>query len=78
MAKLDPKLLDEIAVLEVDAILAGLRDPELNTKPAFLARVRAFLKENDLVTTPEVTKEVEEEVRKIPTFSVIEGDVVEI
>lgn len=53
MAKIDEALIDQIACLEVDALLEGLNDPELRKNPAFLDKVRKFLKENDLKTTPE-------------------------
>lgn len=53
MAKVDLALIDQMAQLEVDALLEGLQDPELRKNPAFLDKVRKFLKENDLRTTPE-------------------------
>nr|CAI9750348.1 hypothetical protein JOCKYQNQ_JOCKYQNQ_CDS_0007 [Autographiviridae sp.] len=53
MTKINEALVDQIAQLEVDALLEGLNDPELRKNPAFLDKVRKFLKENDLKTTPE-------------------------
>ena len=53
MAKIDEALIDKIACLEVDALLEGLNDPELRQNPAFLDKVRKFIKENDLKITPE-------------------------
>lgn len=53
MPKIDGALVDQIAQLEVDALLEGLNDPELRRNPAFLDKVRRFLKENQLQTTPE-------------------------
>ena len=53
MPKIDSALVDQIAQLEVDALLEGLNDPELRRNPAFLDKVRRFLKENQLQTTPE-------------------------
>ena len=59
--KVDKELMDTIARLEVDSIIEGLNDEELRTNPQFLAKVRQFLKENDVVTT------MEEEKRQIKT-----------
>nr|DAW75728.1 MAG TPA: hypothetical protein [Caudoviricetes sp.] len=78
MATLDPKTLDLIAQLEVDALLEGLQDEDLRKSPAFLEKVRKFLKENRLITQPETNgvEEIEREVTTIPdfdTFDVIEG-----
>lgn len=53
MPKINSALVDQIAQLEVDALLEGLNDPELRRNPAFLDKVRRFLKENQLQTTPE-------------------------
>lgn len=69
--QIDEKLLDKLAIGEVNALLEGLDDPELRRNPAFLAKVREFLKQNKLQTTPEtqgvhkIQKVVDEE---IPTF----------
>ena len=59
--KVDKELMDTIARLEVDSLIEGLNDDELRTNPQFLAKVRQFLKENDVVTT------MEEEKRQIKT-----------
>ena len=59
--KVDKELMDTIARLEVDSLIEGLNDEELRTNPQFLAKVRQFLKENDVVTT------MEEEKRQIKT-----------
>ena len=53
MPKINSAIIDQIAQLEVDALLEGLTDPELRRNPAFLDKVRRFLKENQLQTTPE-------------------------
>lgn len=53
MPKINSAIIDQIAQLEVDALLDGLTDPELRRNPAFLDKVRRFLKENQLQTTPE-------------------------
>lgn len=69
--RIDEKLLDEMAQEEVNALLEGLRDPELRTNPSFLARVRQFMKENRLQTTPETEgiKELKKQVTtEIPLF----------
>lgn len=59
MTKIDAKLIDTIAELEVNALLEGLQDTNLRKNPAFLDKVRKFLKENNMQTTPE-TKGVAE------------------
>ena len=46
--QIDEKLLDKLAIGEVNALLEGLDDPELRRNPAFLAKVREFLKQNKL------------------------------
>lgn len=53
MVKLPEEVLDKLAVLEVDALTDALENPELRQNPAILARVRNFLKDNKLQTTPE-------------------------
>lgn len=53
MPKINSAIIDQIAQLEVDALLEGLNDPEMRRNPAFLDKVRRFLKENQLQTTPE-------------------------
>lgn len=50
---IDEKQIDALAQLEVDALLDALKNPKLRENPAVLARVRNFLKDNKLVTTPE-------------------------
>ena len=55
--KVDQELIDKIARLEVDSLIEGLKDEELRTNPQFLAKVRQFLKENDVVTTMEEEKQ---------------------
>ena len=59
--KVDQELIDKIARLEVDSLIEGLNDVSLRANPLFLAKVRQFLKENDVVTT------MEEEKRQIKT-----------
>ena len=70
MGSIDHKLLDELAELEVNALLVGMRDPEIMTNPAFLEKVRKFLQQNKLVTTPQTPGiiEVRKEYEKIPIF----------
>lgn len=64
-----------MAELEVGALLAGLKDEDLRRNPAFLEKVRKFLKENNFKTTPETegVAEIEKKVVDIPVFEVIEG-----
>lgn len=72
MPKIDSVLVDQIAQLEVDALLDGLNDPELRRNPAFLDKVRRFLKENQLQTTPETPGVAEllkkQQTTEIPIF----------
>ena len=76
MVKIDQKLLDQLAELEVKAILEALEDPD-QCSPAWAARARAFLKDNRLETTPQTARaeEIERRLREaqrpslpIPTF----------
>jgi hypothetical protein len=53
MVKFDPALLDQMAELEIKALLEGLSDEELRRNPSFLEKVRKFMKDNRLETTPE-------------------------
>lgn len=68
--QIDEKLLDKLAIGEVNALLEGLDDPELRRNPAFLAKVREFLKQNKLLTTPETqgVHKIQKVVEEIPTF----------
>ena len=51
---LPQELIDQLAQGEADALLEGLRDPEMRKSPAFLAKVRQFLKDNDIISTAEI------------------------
>lgn len=64
------ELIDHLATAEVQALLEGLDDEEQRKNPAFLAKVRQFLKDNDFNTTVEIegVKEVKQEASKIPDF----------
>lgn len=68
--QIDEKLLDKLAIGEVNALLEGLDDPELRRNPAFLAKVREFLKQNKLQTTPETqgVHKIQKVVEEISTF----------
>ena len=68
--QIDEKLLDKLAIGEVNALLEGLDDPELRRNTAFLAKVREFLKQNKLQTTPETqgVQKIQKAVEEIPTF----------
>lgn len=70
MVKINQNLVDEIAQLEVDALLEGLNDPELRRNPAFLEKVRKFLSQNNLKTTPETpgVSQLQKVTTEIPTF----------
>ncbi len=52
--KISQEIVDQLAKLEVDSLLDGLNDDELRKNPAFLAKVRQFLKDNNFVTTTAV------------------------
>ena len=64
------ELIDRLATEEVQALFEGLEDEEQRKNPAFLAKVRQFLKDNDFNTTVEIegVKEVKQEASKIPDF----------
>lgn len=72
MVRFDPKILDEIAELEVQAIKEGLENPELRKNPAFLEKVRKFMKDNNLVTQPETpgVKDIQKSTEVLPTFDI--------
>ena len=53
MVKLPQEIVDALAQGEADALMEGLSDPEMRKNPAFLAKVRQFLKDNNFVTTTE-------------------------
>ena len=71
--KMTQAIIDKIAKMEVDALLDGLSDPELSKNPAFLSKVRQFLKDNDIVTTTE-TEGVERLIRDINNIPDLVGD----
>lgn len=60
--KLPQEIIDALAQQEANALLEGLRDKDMRKNPAFLAKVRQFLKDNDFITTTE-TEGVETIVR---------------
>ena len=65
------ELIDKLAAEEVNALLDGLSDDAQRHNPAFLAKVRQFLKDNDFNTTIETegVKEVQQDVSNIPNIS---------
>ena len=65
--KIPQELIDQIAKMEADTLLEGLNDPELKSNPAFLAKVRQFLKDNNFITTTEM-KGVKEIIREGTTI----------
>lgn len=70
MPKIDKELIDTIAQLEVNALLEGLKDPELRRNPAFLEKVRKFLQQNQLTTQPDTigVNEIKKLTTEIPVF----------
>lgn len=68
--ELPKEILDKLAEAEVDALLEGLNDPEMRANPAFLAKVRQFLKDNDFLTTIETkgVKEIKQDISNIPNL----------
>lgn len=66
-------LLDRIAIGEVNALLEGLEDPEMRKNPAFLEKVRKFLAQNKLQTTPETegVSAIKEKTEEIPVFDMM-------
>lgn len=64
-------VIDTIAELEVMALKEGLEDPELRRNPAFLEKVRRFMKDHKLETTANLTTIVTkaiEQPKEIPIF----------
>lgn len=64
-------MIDNIAELEVIALKEGLEDPELRRNPAFLEKVRRFMKDHRLETTANLTTIVQkaiEQPKEIPIF----------
>ena len=75
MSKINPKLLDILAEEEVHALIEGIQDEDLRHSPQFLAKVRQFLKDNELKTTPETTTPLVTMVTKeLPDFLDEEDD----
>lgn len=71
--KMPQAVIDSMAQAEADALLEGLQDKELRKNPAFLAKVRQFLKDNDFVTTTE-TEGVEEIIRDVHNIPDLVGE----
>lgn len=71
--KMPQAVIDSMAQAEADALLEGLQDEELRKNPAFLAKVRQFLKDNDFVTTTE-TEGVEEIIRDVHNIPDLVGE----
>ena len=51
--RLPQEIIDMLGQEEANALLEGLSDPEMRKNPAFLGKVRQFLKDNNFVTTTE-------------------------
>lgn len=70
----DKEILDRIAEMEARSLLEGLEDPDLRRNPAFLEKVRKFLSQNKLQTTPETPgiKGIQKAATEIPIFEDVE------
>lgn len=68
IVKLPQEIVDALAQGEADALMEGLSDPEMRKNPAFLAKVRQFLKDNNFVTTTETegVKSILQDMDSIP------------
>lgn len=66
--KMPKEIIDSMAQAEADALLEGLNDKEMRKNPAFLAKVRQFLKDNEFITTTETdgVKEIVRDANQIP------------
>lgn len=66
--KMPKEIIDSMAQAEADALLEGLNDNEMRKNPAFLAKVRQFLKDNEFITTTETdgVKEIVRDANQIP------------
>ena len=49
--KLPQEIIDMLGQQEANALLEGLNDPETRKNPAFLGKVRQFLKDNNFMTS---------------------------
>lgn len=66
--KLPQELIDALAKGEAEALLEGLNDPEQRSNPAFLAKIRQFLKDNNFVSTTEIegVRTIIQDISNIP------------
>ena len=66
--KLTQEVIDALAQGEAAALAEGLADPEMRRNPAFLAKVRQFLKDNNFVTTTETegVHRIVQDINNIP------------
>nr|DAS26686.1 MAG TPA: DNA packaging protein [Bacteriophage sp.] len=71
--KLPQEIIDALAQQEANALLEGLQSPTMRRNPAFLAKVRQFLKDNDFITTTE-TEGVETIVRDMQNIPDLVND----
>lgn len=69
--KMPAEIIDSMAQAEADALLEGLNDKEMRKNPAFLAKVRQFLKDNEFITTTETdgVKELVRDANQIPDLA---------
>ena len=66
--KLTQEIIDALAQGEATALAEGLADPDMRKNPAFLAKVRQFLKDNNFVTTTETegVHRIMQDINNIP------------
>lgn len=71
--KLPQEIINMLGQMEADALLEGLNDPDTRKNPAFLGKVRQFLKDNNFVTTTE-TKGVTKIIQDMDNIPDLIGD----
>ena len=71
MADVKKELVDKLAELDINALIDCLSNKTLRYDPSILARARAFLKDNKLLTKPESNemRKIEALTRDLPNFT---------
>lgn len=67
--------VDELAELEVKALVAIMKDPVMRKDPKILQQVRTFMKDHKLQTTDNLVTIVQREVetKEIPIFDEVDA-----